>query len=40
MAASNEQIQQAVESFFLLFNGVIVFCKSLASDEQRHDLRL
>jgi hypothetical protein len=27
MAATNEQIQQAVESFFLLFNGVVVFCK-------------
>jgi hypothetical protein len=29
MAATNEQIQQAIESFFLLFNGVVVFCKFL-----------
>jgi hypothetical protein len=29
MAATNEQLQQAVESFFLLFNGVVVFCKLL-----------
>ncbi|CAF2871350.1 unnamed protein product [Rotaria sp. Silwood2] len=28
MAATNEQIQQAVESFFLLFNGVVVFLMS------------
>lgn len=28
MPATNEQIQQAVESFFLLFNGVVVFRKS------------
>ncbi|CAF1250810.1 unnamed protein product [Adineta steineri] len=28
MAATNEQIQQAVESFFLLFNGVIIFLMS------------
>jgi len=27
MPATAEQIQQAVESFFLLFNGVVVFCK-------------
>jgi hypothetical protein len=27
MAATNDQIQQAVESFFLLFNGVVVFRK-------------
>ncbi len=27
MAATNDQLQQAVESFFLLFNGVVVFCK-------------
>ncbi|CAF0939761.1 unnamed protein product [Rotaria sordida] len=28
MAATNEQIQQAIESFFLLFNGVVVFLMS------------
>lgn len=33
MAATNEQIQQAVESFFLLFNGVIVFCKLLYKEQ-------
>ena len=26
--ATNDEIQQAVESFFLLFNGVIIFRKS------------
>ncbi|CAF0898705.1 unnamed protein product [Adineta ricciae] len=28
MAATNEQLQQAVESFFLLFNGVVIFLMS------------
>ncbi|CAF2329932.1 unnamed protein product [Rotaria sp. Silwood2] len=28
MAATNEQLQQAIESFFLLFNGVVVFLMS------------
>lgn len=28
MAATNQQLQQAVESFFLLFNGVVVFLMS------------
>ncbi len=35
MAATNEQLQQAIESFFLLFNGVAVFCKLLITKKNQ-----
>lgn len=35
MAATNEQIQQAVESFFLLFNGVAVFRKYFSRSRRK-----
>jgi hypothetical protein len=38
MAATNEQIQQAVESFFLLFNAVAVFCKLLKNKKKNQIL--
>jgi hypothetical protein len=37
MAATNEQLQQAIESFFLLFNSVVVFCKFINHEKKQSE---
>ena len=36
--ATTDDLQSAIESFFLLFNGVVVFCKSLKTKNHVRNL--